>query len=151
MANQRLYPHWARLTTALRTGQPQGEAGTSGETFSAIYADPAPLKSFLSAMTGVSRGANIAIAAKFPWANYRTVVDIGPAQGDLLTQVMLKNSHLLGIGFDLPEVGAGYLPGIHRNEQVVIAGAVPGRELLYRSHSQRRSGDDGPYPARLES
>lgn len=106
MSNQRLYPHWARLTLALRTGQPQGEAGPDAkETFAALYADPARLKSFLKAMTGVSRGANLAIAAKFPWANYRTVVDAGPAQGDLLVQVAHKNQHLLGIGFDLPEVG----------------------------------------------
>jgi hypothetical protein len=106
MANQRLYPHWSRLTLALRTGQPQGEAGPNGtNTFEALYADPARLKSFLNAMSGVSRGANMAIAAKFPWENYRTVVDAGPAQGDLLVQVALRNTHMLGIGFDLPEVG----------------------------------------------
>ncbi len=106
MANQRLYGHWNKLTTALRTGKPQGEAGPDAEaSFAALYADPARLKSFLKAMTGVSRGANLAIAAKFPWAKYRTVVDAGPAQGDLLVQVALKNTHLLGIGFDLPEVG----------------------------------------------
>jgi hypothetical protein len=70
-----------------------------------IYADPARLKEFLKAMTGVSHGANLAIAAKFPWANYRTVVDAGPAQGDLLVQVALSNKHLMGIGFDLAEVG----------------------------------------------
>ena len=106
MANQRLYGHWNKLTTALRTGQMQGEAGPNAtENFAALYADPARLKSFLKAMTGVSRGANMAIAAKFPWAKYRTVVDAGPAQGDLLVQVALKNTHLLGIGFDLPEVG----------------------------------------------
>jgi hypothetical protein len=93
------------LTTALRTGQPQGEGGASAETFAALYADPARLKGFLRAMTGVSRGANLAIAAKFPWANYKTVADAGPAQGDLLVQVALKNTHLSGIGFDLPEVG----------------------------------------------
>ncbi len=56
-------------------------------------------------MTGVSHGANLAIAAKFPWAQYKTVVDAGPAQGDLLTQVLLKNEHLHGVGFDLAEVG----------------------------------------------
>src|SRR6266581_8915364 len=34
MANHRLFPHWNRLTAALRTGQPQGEAGPDGgETF----------------------------------------------------------------------------------------------------------------------
>jgi len=106
MANQRLYGHWNKLTMALRTGQMQGEAGPNAtENFAALYADPARLKSFLKAMTGVSRGANMAIAAKFPWAKYRTVADAGPAQGDLLVQVALKNTHLLGIGFDLPEVG----------------------------------------------
>ena len=106
MANQRLFEHWNKLTTALRTGRMQGEAGPNAtENFAALYADPARLKTFLRAMTGVSRGANLAIAAKFPWARYKTVVDAGPAQGDLLTQVLLKNQHLLGIGFDLPEVG----------------------------------------------
>jgi len=105
MANRRLFKHWNNLTTALRTGQPQGEAGSGAETFAAIYADPERLKGFLRAMTGVSRGANLAIAAKFPWAQYKTVVDAGPAQGDLLAQVALKNPHLSGLGFDLPEVG----------------------------------------------
>jgi predicted transcriptional regulator len=105
MANRRLYGHWGKLTTALRTGQPQAEGGPMGEdSFAALYADPDRLKVFLRAMTGVSRGANLAIAAKFPWAQYRTVVDAGPAQGDLLVQVMLHNKHLMGIGFDLPEV-----------------------------------------------
>ncbi len=56
-------------------------------------------------MTGVSHGANMAIARKFLWSKYRTVVDAGTAQGDLITQVALANLHLEGIGFDLPEVG----------------------------------------------
>lgn len=105
MANRRLFSHWNKLTTALRTGEPQREGGPSAETFASLYADPARLKNFLAAMTGISRGANMAIAAKFPWTKYKTVVDAGPAQGDLLVQVLSKNPHLLGIGFDLPEVG----------------------------------------------
>jgi len=106
MANRRLFSHWNKLTPALRTGQPQGEAGPGGdEMFAALYADPERLKGFLRAMTGISRGANLAIATRFPWANYTTVADAGAAQGDLLTQVALKNPHLSGIGFDLPEVG----------------------------------------------
>jgi hypothetical protein len=105
MVNQRSYGHWCGLTTALRTGQQQNEvAHGEPDVFSTLYADPARLKGFLRAMTGVSRGANMAIAAKFPWANYKTVTDCGPAQGDLLTQVCLKNPHLTGTGFDLPEV-----------------------------------------------
>lgn len=105
MANRRLFGHWNNLTTGLRTGMPQNEAAHGQpDVFATIYADPERLKVFLRGMTGVSRGANLAIAAKFPWSQYKTVVDAGPAQGDLLTQVLLKNPHLLGLGIDLPEV-----------------------------------------------
>jgi len=105
MANHRLYPFWGHLTAALRTGLPQNEVKDGGpDPFAALYADPARLKEFLRAMTGVSHGANIAIARNFPWGRYRTAVDIGTAQGDLITQVALANPHLSGIGFDLPAV-----------------------------------------------
>jgi hypothetical protein len=56
-------------------------------------------------MTGISHGANLTIARQFPWKQYKTVVDVGTAQGDLVTQVALANPHLHGIGFDLPAVG----------------------------------------------
>ena len=115
MANRRLYLHWGKLTTALRTGQPQGEGGAGADTFESLYADPARLKGFLRAMSGISHGANMTIAAQFPWANYSTVVDAGAAQGDLLTQVALKNPHLAGTGFDLPEVGPIFEEYIEEN------------------------------------
>ena len=97
MANHRLYPFWGHLTTALRTGLPQNETKDGGpDPFAALYADPARLKEFLQAMTGVSHGANLAIARKFPWKNYQTAVDVGTAQGDLITQVALANPHIRG-------------------------------------------------------
>jgi len=107
MANQRLYGHWSHLTEALRTGKHQNEAkdGTGTSPFAALYADPARLKTFLAAMTGVSRGANLSIARKVPWDRYRTFADVGTAQGDLAVQVALANPHLRGTGFDLAEVG----------------------------------------------
>jgi hypothetical protein len=104
MANKRLYGQWGRLTIALRTGERQSEEPGEENVFAALYADPARLKGFLRAMTGVSRGANLAIASQFPWANYKTAADCGTAQGDLIVQVALKNPHLTCTGFDLPEV-----------------------------------------------
>jgi O-methyltransferase domain/Dimerisation domain len=144
MANRRLFHHWNHLTTALRTGLPQNEA-SRGEPnlFSALYADPERLKVFLRGMTGVSRGANLAIAAKFPWDKYKTVVDIGPAQGDLLTQVLLKNPHLVGIGFDLPEVAPVFEDYIETNglsERVKFQGGsffdqpLPKAEVVMMGH-----------------
>lgn len=104
MANKRLYPHWSKLTTALRTGEHQNEAAGDDDTFAALYADPTRLKGFLRAMTGISRGANKAIASKFHWDKYTTAADCGTAQGDLIVQIALHNAHIAGIGFDLPEV-----------------------------------------------
>src|SRR6201996_3314900 len=107
MANNRLYGHWSHLTRALRTGEPQNEMRTEGgeSSFATLYADPARLRGFLRAMTGVSHGANMAIARNLPWSAYKSAVDVGTAQGDLITQVALANPHMQGIGFDLPEVG----------------------------------------------
>jgi hypothetical protein len=105
MANARLYPFWGHLTEALRTGQPQNEVKTGGSgVFETLYADPAGLKTFLAAMTGISHGANMTIARVFPWNDYQTFVDVGTAQGDLAVQIALANPHLRGVGFDLPEV-----------------------------------------------
>jgi hypothetical protein len=106
MANARLYKFWNGLTDGLRTGEPQNEAKAGGaQFFQELYADPLRLKQFLSAMTGVSRGANLAIAETFPWDKYRTFADVGTAQGDLAAQIALANPHLEGTGFDLPQVG----------------------------------------------
>ncbi len=106
MANHRLYPFWGHLTEGLRTGAPQNELkGGQPDVFETIYADPARLKEFLAAMTGISHGANMAMARALPWQDYRTYVDVGAAQGDLATQVALANPHLRGMGFDLPQVG----------------------------------------------
>lgn len=105
MANKRLYGFWHHLTEALRTGLPQNEARHGDEPlFTALYADPHRLKGFLAAMTGISRGASMAIAQKFPFAKYKTVVDVGTAQGDTATQILLAHPHLMGTGFDLAEV-----------------------------------------------
>jgi len=105
MANARLYPFWGHLTEALQTGQPQNEIRT-GEPglFEALYSDPHRLKQFLAAMTGLSHGANMAIAKAFPWKDHRTFVDLGTAQGDLAVQIAKANPHLQGQGFDLPVV-----------------------------------------------
>lgn len=105
MANARLYPFWGSLTEALRTGQPQNEAKRGENFFTALYADPGRLKSFLEAMTGISMGTAIAIANKFPWDRYQTFVDLGTAQGGLPAQVAQAHNHLSGGGFDLPPVG----------------------------------------------
>lgn len=104
MANARLYPFWGSLTEALRTGEPQNEAKQGRDLFDELYRDPQRLAEFLKAMTGLSLDPAAAIADKFPWADNRTFVDIGTAQGGLAATVVRSHTHLSGIGFDLPAV-----------------------------------------------
>jgi hypothetical protein len=104
MANARLYPFWSSLTEGLRTGMPQNEIKKGEDLFTALYSDPARLRLFLQAMTGLSMGAAKAIAQKFPWREYRTFADVGTAQGGLPVQLCLAHPHLTGIGYDLPVV-----------------------------------------------
>ena len=143
MANHRLFRFWGDLTTAVRTGESQNESKGGHDPFQALYADPAKLREFLRAMSGVSRGANVTIAQKFPWANYKSCADIGTAQGDLVTQITLANAHLSGIGFDLPEVGPVFEEYIAANglaERVSFAGGsfftdeLPKADVLLFGH-----------------
>lgn len=144
MANHRLYGFWNHLTEALRTGQLQNEAKVGGVPFfEALYADPARLKEFLRAMTGLSHAANLKIAEHFPWKQHRSFADIGTAQGDLAVQIALANPHLNGFGFDLAEVAPIFDDYVEQNGlqgrlQFVpgnfFADALPHADVLTMGH-----------------
>jgi hypothetical protein len=105
MMSARLFRFWADLTEGLKTGEPQNEAKHGGELFDSLYSDPRRLEQFLSAMTGLSLGIAHAMAEKFPWAQYRSFVDVGAAQGGLPVVLAQAHEHLTGVGADLPVVG----------------------------------------------
>jgi len=144
MANARLYPFWSGLTDGLKTGLPQNEVKQGGaHFFHTLYSDPQRLRQFLRAMTGVSRGANLAIASSFPWKNYQTFVDVGTAQGDLAAQVTMANPHLRGTGFDLPAVGPifeEYIRELKLSDRVQFAGGdffaqpLPNADVIMMGH-----------------
>src|SRR5215472_7384227 len=108
MANARLFKFWADLTIGLKSGEPQSEIKHAEDSFAELYSDPARLKQFLSAMTGISMGAARALAQLFPWKNYKTFVDVGGAQGCVSIQLALAHPHLTGGEFDLAVVGPIY-------------------------------------------
>ena len=101
MSNARLYEFWGSLTEALKTGKPQNEAKKGGNLFETLGSDPKLLRQFMEAMTGVSLPAAKAMAAKFPWKIYKTVIDIGSAQGAVPVELALAHPHLTGGGFDI--------------------------------------------------
>ena len=112
----RVYGNWNGLTSALRTGQPQsGAFGTGG--YDALYSDATELDAFLRAMTGSSMLLARALAVTLPWGEYRSIVDIGTAEGCIPVQIAATHPHLTAVGFDLPEVEISFRRYVARNAQ----------------------------------
>jgi hypothetical protein len=103
LLNARQFGPWASLTEALRTGNPQ--SGARGKSnYLAYYADPSVLENVVKGMTGSTMRVAKAIAEKFPWCDYNSVIDVGTAQGCLPVQIAQVHAHITGGGFDLPPV-----------------------------------------------
>jgi hypothetical protein len=96
----RHYKNWDLLTRALRTGEPQSNLGMG--SYRRFYADDRAQEMFLSGMTAGSLLAAQALARVFPWHRYRTVIDIGTAQGCVPVEIARVQQHISGGGFDLP-------------------------------------------------
>ncbi|HMP07332.1 MAG TPA: hypothetical protein PJ982_13350 [Lacipirellulaceae bacterium] len=88
-------------------------------------------------MTGISHGATMKIARAYPWANHRTFVDVGTAQGDLAAQIVLASRHLRGVGFDLPEVAPVF------EEYVAAVGAADRNMLIETAGGFDYTGQPG--------
>ena len=105
MANARLYPFWADLTEALKTGQPQNEVKHTGTSlFEQLYADPERLEQIMHAMSGISAGNCHALAENVDFSGYETLCDVGGATGQLASIVAARHPHLRCTTFDLPPV-----------------------------------------------
>jgi hypothetical protein len=105
MANARLFPYWADLTEALRTGAPQNEIKRTGRPmFEELYAEPARLEQFMHAMEGISTGNFHALAEQFDFGRYTTLSDVGGATGLLSSIVAQRHPHLRCKTCDLPVV-----------------------------------------------
>jgi SAM-dependent methyltransferase len=104
MTNQRLYPVWRELASALHTGEPRNEAKEEPDYYANLGRHADRLAVFLRGMTGLSAGASRALAARLPWSEHRTFVDVGGAEGGLAVQLAQAHAHLAGTCFDLEEV-----------------------------------------------
>ncbi|HET9257085.1 MAG TPA: methyltransferase [Pseudonocardiaceae bacterium] len=144
MANARLYGHWGSLTEGLRTGLPQNETkGGGGNIFEVLYPDAAKLAQFARAMSAASAATARAIAIKFPWQKYGSVIDIGCAEGAVPVQIAQTHEHLTGGGFDLPELapifdsyvaGFGLGQRLHFTAGNFFTDALPPADVLVMGH-----------------
>jgi hypothetical protein len=143
MANARLFGFWGSLTEGLRTGLPQNEAKGGDDFFGALYADQARLAQFARAMSAISGVTGQVIAAKFPFKDHGSVIDIGCAEGAVPVQLALAHEHLTGGGFDLPALEPifnDYVGGFGLSDRLSFTGGdffadpLPQADVLVMGH-----------------
>lgn len=96
---------WANLDKGLKTGLIQHEIPDNGENiFDVLYKEPEQFKKFVDGMTGVQMGNFMALAQKFDFSKYKTLVDAGGSAGVLSVMVAKHNPHMNCTTFDLPQL-----------------------------------------------
>ncbi|WP_243639186.1 acetylserotonin O-methyltransferase [Streptacidiphilus pinicola] len=142
LADRRSYPLWGHLTDTLRTGEP-GPGLDDRDLFDAVYADPKQASIYPAAMSSLSAPAIVALAEVFPWADQRTVCDVGASRGALLVHLTRRFPQLEGLGFDLPDVApmfAEYVEQAGVGERVrfvpgdFFADQLPSADVLVMGH-----------------
>jgi O-methyltransferase domain/Dimerisation domain len=106
MGNNRLYQFWGSLEEGLLTGQPQNESksGHNMDFFPTLYKNEEKLQEFMDAMSGIQMGNFMALCKKFDFSKYKTLADVGGADGLLSIQVCLQHPSIQCINYDLPPV-----------------------------------------------
>jgi SAM-dependent methyltransferase len=94
-------------------------------------------------MSGLSAHTGRAIAAKFPWRDHASVIDIGCAEGAVPVAIAQAHAHLTGGGFDLPPIEplfdahvarAGLADRLHFAAGDFFADPLPSADVLIMGH-----------------
>ncbi|MGK5642052.1 methyltransferase, partial [Streptomyces sp. URMC 126] len=96
------------LVGVLRTGKAPGGARDGRDFYAGTYATAGSARAFQRSMTALSTGPARAIAERFPWHRYDSLVDVGCAEGALPGRLLLRHRHLTAVGFDLPPAREGF-------------------------------------------
>jgi hypothetical protein len=105
MANSRLYRFWGDLEEGLLTGMPQNESKHGNmQFFGQLYKSPQALREFMDAMSGFQVGNFTALVRTFDFSKYRTVADLGGADGFLCCMIARQHPGVMCTTYDLPPV-----------------------------------------------
>ena len=95
---------WSNGLHSLKTGEPAFEAtfGMSPWEYYAQHLEAGQLNS--QETTSIGTPVAQALAATYDFSQFNTIVDVGGAQGSLISTILRAHPHLKGILFDLPEI-----------------------------------------------
>ena len=106
---------WGDLGESVRTGKP-ASAGDAGELFFAFLArSPDAAASFDAAMADLSNARDVSAISAYDFGQFKTIVDVGGGEGQLVRSVLAAFPALDGVLYDLPEVIARAAPKVERD------------------------------------
>ncbi|GAA6617658.1 methyltransferase [Scytonema sp. NUACC26] len=95
---------WSNGLHSLRTGETAFDAVAGMSAWDYYAQHPEAGQIFSESMTGMLAPVSQAVAEIYDFSEFKTIVDVGGAQGSLVTAIVRSHPHLKGILFDLPEV-----------------------------------------------
>jgi SAM-dependent methyltransferase len=141
---------WLDLLTSVQSGKTAVEHVFGAPLYPYLARHPEDARLFDEAMTSFTSVENAAVAARYDFSAFRTLVDVGGGHGSLLTAVVERNPALLGTLFDQPHIVDGARARIAASAIAsrceVVAGnffeAVPGADACMLKHIVCNWDDD---------
>lgn len=98
---------WGALLRGVMEGETPFEQVYRMPVFAYLNLHPEKQEVFAASMASISSGENAAIAAAYPFGDFRQVVDVGGAHGHLLAAILRRHRRLQGVLYDQPDVVGG--------------------------------------------
>ena len=95
---------WTNGLHSLRTGEIAFDAAAGMPVWDHYARHPEDAQIFSQSMTNAGTAIAQAVAATYDFSRFNMIVDVGGAQGSLISTILRSYPHLKGILFDLPEV-----------------------------------------------
>ncbi|MBW4528962.1 MAG: methyltransferase [Phormidium tanganyikae FI6-MK23] len=95
---------WSNGLHSLKTGEIAFDAAAGMNIWQHFAQHPEDGQIFSQSMSSLGTAIAQAVAASYDFSQFNTIVDIGGAQGSLVSTILQANPHLQGILFDLPEI-----------------------------------------------
>ncbi|MBD1845949.1 methyltransferase [Cyanobacteria bacterium FACHB-63] len=95
---------WSNGLHSLKTGEIAFDHAAGIPIWQHFAQHPEDGQIFSQSMSSMGTAIAQAVVAGYDFSQFNTIVDIGGAQGSLISTILQANPHLKGILFDLPEI-----------------------------------------------
>ena len=104
LAGQWAWRAWEEFPHSVETGETAMEKASGMPIFEFLDKHPQEASYFSEAMVGFHGEEPPAVAAAYNFSDFKTIVDVGGATGNLLTTILARHPKPRGVLFDLPHV-----------------------------------------------